>query len=139
MRRRSGEAREIRAHVAKKGSGHNRLPRKAGLIKRLGSNLGGPAKGSIYHVPLPAALPVYDAAEAETSTLADNATVAQCATVAPAATVARHATNKDDDDDIKENHKKIKELVEDNIFHFNTPKHIMGWISFFILSFFGVR
>src|SRR5947207_12711328 len=77
---------------------------KRGLIKRLGSNLGGPAKGSIYHVPLPAALPVYDAAEAETSTLADNATVAQCATVAPAATVARHATNKDDDDDIKENH-----------------------------------
>jgi len=77
---------------------------KRWLIKRLGSNLGGPAKGSIYHVPLPAALPVYDAAEAETSTLADNATVAQCATVAPAATVARHATNKDDDDDIKENH-----------------------------------
>src|SRR6266516_2449501 len=79
---------------------------KRGLIQRLGSNLGGSAKGSIYHVPLPAALPVYDAAEAETSTLADNATVAQCATVAPAATVARHATNKDDDDDdiIKENH-----------------------------------
>src|SRR6266581_8699562 len=45
---------------------------KRGLIKRLGANLGGPSKGSIYQVPLPAALPVYDAADAETSTLADN-------------------------------------------------------------------
>jgi len=77
---------------------------KRGLIKRLGANLGGPSKGSIYHVPLPAAEPVYDAAEAERSTLAHNATVAPRATVAPAATVARYATNKDDDDDIKENH-----------------------------------
>src|SRR5437867_7063519 len=70
---------------------------KRGLIKRLGAVLGGPMKGSVYQVPLPAAGPVYDAAEAERSTLAHNATVAQCATVAPAATVARHATNKDDD------------------------------------------
>src|SRR5213596_2736361 len=76
---------------------------KRGLIKRLGANLGGPSKGSIYHVPLPAAEPVYDAAEAERSTLAHNATVAPRATVAPAATVARPATNKDDDD-IKKNH-----------------------------------
>ena len=79
----------------------------APFLKRwdLGANLGGPSKGSIYHVPLPAAEPVYDdAAEAERSTLAHNATVAPRATVAPAATVARYATNKDDDDDIKENH-----------------------------------
>src|SRR6058998_4378255 len=53
---------------------------KRGLIKRLGANLGGPSKGSIYHVPLPAAEPVYDdAAEAERSTLAHNATVARYA------------------------------------------------------------
>src|SRR6266487_5586882 len=33
---------------------------KRGLIKRLGANFGGPAKGSIYHVPLPVVEPIYD-------------------------------------------------------------------------------
>jgi hypothetical protein len=29
-------------------------------------------------------------------------------------------------DDIKKVHNKIKEGVEKNIFHFNTPQHIIG-------------
>jgi hypothetical protein len=74
---------------------------KRGLIKRLGANFGGPAKGSIYYVPLPAVEPVCDDGKAGRSTLADNATIAPRATVARAATVARGATNKDDDDELK--------------------------------------
>src|SRR5437867_9931622 len=74
---------------------------KRGLIRRLGANLGGPSKGSIYQVPLPDAGPANDAPEAQNSGEAGNATVAPRASVAPAATVARDATNKDDDDDLK--------------------------------------
>src|SRR6266581_1784158 len=40
---------------------------KRGLIKRLGANLGGPSKGSIYQVPLPAAGPAHDTSETETT------------------------------------------------------------------------
>ena len=74
---------------------------KRGLIKRLGANLGGPSKGSIYQVPLPADGPADDASETESSGEADDATVAPGATVARATTVAPDATNKDDDDDLK--------------------------------------
>jgi len=56
-----------------------------GLIKRLRAVLGGPAKGNVYQVPIPA-----------TDTAA-GATVAGGADVAEDATVAPHATNKDDD------------------------------------------
>ena len=60
---------------------------KRGLIKRLGANLGGPSKGSIYQVPLPDAGLAHDASETENSGQVGDATV------------ARDATNKDDDDD----------------------------------------
>jgi len=74
---------------------------KRGLIKRLGANLGGPSKGSIYQVPLPDAGLAHDASETENSGQVGDATVAPRATVARATTVARDATNKDDDDDFK--------------------------------------
>src|SRR5437762_948097 len=60
-----------------------------GLIKRLRAVLGGPSKGSVYQVPLPA------------TDTAPGATVAESANVAGDATVARDATNKYDDDDLK--------------------------------------
>src|SRR5437763_2196401 len=60
-----------------------------GLIKRLRAILGGPSKGSVYQVPLPA------------TDTAPGATVAESANVAGDATVARDATNKYDDDDLK--------------------------------------
>src|SRR5438093_9221664 len=60
-----------------------------GLIKRLRAVLGGPSKGSVYQVPLPA------------TDTAPGATVAESANVAGDATVAPDATNKYDDDDLK--------------------------------------
>src|SRR5262245_13168008 len=72
---------------------------KRGLIKRLGSALGGTSKGNIYQVMLPLADIAPCAAVAQSATLAGDATLAPCATLAPETTVARHATNKDDDDD----------------------------------------
>src|SRR6266496_4400656 len=74
---------------------------KRGLIKRLGANLGGPSKGSIYEVPLPATDTALGATVAESANVAGDATVAPPATVAPETTVARDATNKYDDDDLK--------------------------------------
>src|SRR6266568_948428 len=61
---------------------------KRGLIRRLGANLGGQSKGSIYQVPLPAAGPAHDTSETESSGEAIDATVAPGATVARATTVA---------------------------------------------------
>src|SRR5207249_2158736 len=73
-----------------------------GLIKRLRAVLGGPSKGSVYQVPLPATDTAPGATVAESANVAGNATVAPPATVAPETTVARDATNKyDDDDDLK--------------------------------------
>ena len=40
--------------------------------------------------------------------------------------------------DIKKVHNKIKEGLEKNIFHFNTPQHIIGWILFIPLFSVGV-
>ena len=74
---------------------------KRGLIKRLGSALGGTSKGNIYQVMLPAAGTAPCATVAESATLAGDATLAPRATLARGTTVARHATNKDDDDDDK--------------------------------------
>src|SRR4030095_9406403 len=72
-----------------------------GLIKRLGSALGGMSRGNIYQVMLPAAGTAPCATVAESATLAGDATLAPRATLARGTTVARHATNKDDDDDDK--------------------------------------
>jgi hypothetical protein len=62
---------------------------KRGLIKRLRSILGGPSKGNVYRVFLPS------------TTIASGATVAPDATMVLHAIVAPRATNKYDDDDIK--------------------------------------
>ena len=72
-----------------------------GLIKRLRAVLGGPSKGSVYQVPLPATDTAPGATVAESAKVAGDATVAPPATVAPETTVARDATNKYDDDDLK--------------------------------------
>ncbi len=72
-----------------------------GLIKRLRAVLGGPSKGSVYQVPLPATDTAPGATVAESANVAGDATVAPPATVAPETTVARDATNKYDDDDLK--------------------------------------
>src|SRR6266516_4604723 len=48
---------------------------KRGLIKRLGANLGGPSKGSIYKDPLPDAGLAHDASETENSGQVGDATV----------------------------------------------------------------
>jgi hypothetical protein len=76
---------------------------KRGLIKRIKSKLGGSSKGNLYHVPLPVASIVLDAAVKQGATQACDATVAPHATLAPGTTVARRANNKDDDDDEKKN------------------------------------
>src|SRR5438093_3028943 len=72
-----------------------------GLIKRLRTILGGPSKGSVYEVPLPATDTAPGATVAGSADVAGDATVAPPATVAPETTVARDATNKYDDDDLK--------------------------------------
>src|SRR5206468_2858487 len=72
-----------------------------GLIKRLRTILGGPSKGSVYQVPLPAIDTAPGATVAGSADVAGDASVAPPATVAPAATVARDATNKYDDDKIQ--------------------------------------
>jgi hypothetical protein len=72
---------------------------KRGLIRRLGSALGGTSKGNVYQVMLPPADTAPCATVAQSATLAGDATLALRATLAPETTVARHATNKDDDDD----------------------------------------
>jgi hypothetical protein len=85
---------------------------KRGLIKRLGSALGGTSKGNIYQVLLPAAGTASCATVADSATLAGDATLAPRATLARGTTVARHATNKDDDDDKnkKNHHQRDKPL-----------------------------
>ena len=79
---------------------------KRGLIERLESKLGGPARGNRYRVPMPCAGMAQDATVAQSATLAGDATPAPHATLAPHATVAPGASNKEklDDDDLKNNH-----------------------------------
>src|SRR5439155_15300337 len=72
-----------------------------GLIKRLRAVLGGPSKGSVYQVPLPATDTAPGVAVAGSADVAGDASVAPPATVAPETTVARDATNKYDDDKIQ--------------------------------------
>ena len=79
-----------------------------GLVKRLGSRLGGKERGNYYQVIIPEDDPSnnpnippekYD--ETETGCMAPDATLAPRASLALHATVARGATIKNDDDDIK--------------------------------------
>jgi hypothetical protein len=85
-----------------------------GLIERLESKLGGPARGNLYRVPLPCAGIAPDAAVAQGATLAGDATLVPHATLAQGATVARGASNKEnlDDDDLKTNHHQRAETSQ---------------------------
>ena len=86
---------------------------KRGLIKRLQAILRGPSKGNIYQVPLPFTSTAPGGANVvDDATMAPHAMVAPPAKVAPRTTVAPYATNKDDDDDIKENHHQRPEKAE---------------------------
>ena len=87
---------------------------KRGLIERLESKLGGPARGNLYRVPLPCAGMAQDATVAQSATLAGDATLAPHATLAQGATVARDASNKEklDDDDLKNNHHQRAETSQ---------------------------
>ncbi len=71
---------------------------KRGLIRRLRAILGGPSKGNVYQVPIPAADTAPGTIVASGANVAEDATMAPHASVAPGACVAPHATNKDDDD-----------------------------------------
>ena len=84
-----------------------------GLIKRLRAVLGGPSKGSVYQVPLPATGTAPGATVAESANVAGDATVAPPATVAPETTVARDATNKYDDDSKNKSSSKGQKFAGD--------------------------
>jgi hypothetical protein len=71
---------------------------KRGLVIRLRPVLGGSLKGNVYQVLTPVTDVAAKASTARDATLAPDATVALLTTVAPP------ATNKYDDDDLKENH-----------------------------------
>jgi hypothetical protein len=71
---------------------------KRGLIRRLRAILGGPSKGNVYQVPIPAAESAPGSTVANDTTVAEGAALNNRAAVAPSACVAPHATNKDDDD-----------------------------------------
>jgi hypothetical protein len=79
---------------------------KRGLIRRLRAILGGPSKGNVYQVPIPAADAAPGSTVANDSTVAEGATMAHRAAIASGACVAPHATNKDDDDYKKQSSSK---------------------------------
>jgi hypothetical protein len=92
-----------------------------GLVKRLGSRLGGKDRGNYYQALVPEDdlsnnpnLPPEKCDETEASCMAPDATLAPRASLAPHATVARGATIKnDDDDDIKiKNKSSSNEVTE---------------------------
>jgi len=79
-----------------------------GLIKRIGSKLGGEKRGNYYQVLIPEdappsnpIIPPENCDENETDCIAQDAILAPRACLAPHATVARCATIENDDDDIK--------------------------------------
>ncbi len=79
-----------------------------GLIKRIGSKLGGESRGNYYQVLIPENAPANNpnipsdnCDEIESGCMVPDATLAPRASLAPHATVARGATIKKDDDDIK--------------------------------------
>ena len=73
---------------------------KRHLIKRVASILGGPLKGNVYQVIVPATV-APSATVASGATLAGHSTSASAANVARQATLAPGATIKSDDDEIK--------------------------------------
>lgn len=73
---------------------------KRHLIKRVASILGGPSKGNVYQVMVPATM-APNATVTPGATLAGHSTSAPGANVARQATLAAGATNKSDDDEIK--------------------------------------
>jgi hypothetical protein len=74
---------------------------KRGLIKRLRAILGGPSKGNVYRVLLPATSTASGPTVADSADVAGDADMASDATLAPQTTVVQRATNKYDDDNIK--------------------------------------
>jgi hypothetical protein len=79
-----------------------------GLVKRLGSRLGGKVRGNYYQVLIPEDdpsinpnIPPEQCDETEAGCMAPDATLAPRTSLAPHATVAQGATIKNDDDDIK--------------------------------------
>jgi len=89
-----------------------------GLVKRIGSRLGGESRGNCYQVLIPEDvppsnpnIPPENCEENDTGCMAPDATLAPHTSLASHATVARGATIKNDDDDIKINHhQKTKNL-----------------------------
>jgi len=71
---------------------------RRGLVKRLRAILGGPSKGNVYLVPIPANDTSTGSTVAGGTNEAGEATTARHATLASRASVASLATNKDDDD-----------------------------------------
>jgi hypothetical protein len=71
---------------------------KRGLVQRLRAILGGPSKGNVYQVLIPAADMAPGTRSAGNTNVAEDATTAPYATLARRASPAPDATNKDDDD-----------------------------------------
>jgi hypothetical protein len=90
----------------------NYLERR-GLIKRLRAILGGPAKGNVYQVMVPAAETASDTTVAEDATIDGDATTAPDAAVARPSAAAQFATNKDDDDLKNKSSSKGREFQTD--------------------------
>jgi hypothetical protein len=93
-----------------------------GLIRRIGSKLGGEKRGNYYQVIIPENVPPgspnnqpENCDENEDDCTAPDATLAPRASLAPHATVARGATIKNDDDDIKIKNKSSSKGEETEI------------------------
>jgi hypothetical protein len=93
-----------------------------GLIKRIGSRLGGEKRGNYYQILIPEDvpptnpnIPPENCDGNETNCMASDATMAPRACLAPPATVARGATIENDDDDIKIKNKSSSKGEETKI------------------------
>jgi hypothetical protein len=93
-----------------------------GLIKRIGSKLGGESRGNYYQVLIPEdvppgnpIIPPENRDENESGCMAPDATLAPRACLAPHATVVRGATIENDDDDIKIKNKSSSKGEEPEI------------------------
>jgi hypothetical protein len=101
-----------------------------GLVKRIGSRLGGKKRGNYYQVLIPEDvppsnpnIPPENCDENETDCMAPDATRAPRASLAPHATVARGATIKNDDDDIKIKNKSSSKGEEPEISNESMENH----------------
>jgi hypothetical protein len=93
-----------------------------GLVRRIGSRLGGEKRGNYYQVlipedvpPINPNIPPENCDEIEADCMAPDATLVPRACLAPHATVARGATIKNDDDDIKIKNKSSSKGKEPEI------------------------